>query len=69
MCALCGGIDPSHDLLIVQAALAAGAATPWVLRERLREAFDRARGQAPSIESEPDACELDPRESTDPPAT
>jgi hypothetical protein len=63
MCALCGGIDPSHDLMIVQAAFAAGVATPWVLRERIREALRRERVEASAVESEPESCDVGPNES------
>jgi hypothetical protein len=65
MCAVCGGIDPSHDLMIVQVALAAGLATPWVLRDRIRESLRRERGEASAVESEPESCDIGPNESLD----
>jgi hypothetical protein len=67
MCAICGGIDPSHDLMIVQVALAAGVATPWVLRDRIRESLRRERVEATAVESEPESCDIGPNQSLDGP--
>jgi len=62
----CGSVDPSHDL-IVQAVIAGGITTPWMLREKLRQMVKRALGRA-GIESEATACPMpdgDSEQATD----
>jgi hypothetical protein len=56
MCIFCGGIDPAHDQLIVQAAIAGGATPLWMLRRKLRDSVDRLRGKGRS--SDEVACTL-----------
>jgi hypothetical protein len=58
MCIFCGGIDPAHDQLIVQAAIAGGATPLWMLRRKVRDAVDRVRGKAPEIVPDPTSCQL-----------
>ena len=62
MCLFCGGIDPTHDQLIVQAVIAGGITTPWMLRDKLRnklrEIVNRVRGKAHGVNPDADACAL-----------
>jgi hypothetical protein len=58
MCIFCGGIDPAHDQLIVQAAIAGGATPLWMLRRKVRDAVDRVRGKARGIVPDATSCTL-----------
>ena len=62
MCIFCGGIDPAHDQLIVQAAIAGGATPLWMLRRKVRDAVDRLRGKQSSGEG---ACPLPDTDAAD----
>ena len=57
-CMFCGGMDPNADSLLLQAAIAGGITTPWILRAKLLALIARVRGKAPAIESEADACPM-----------
>lgn len=57
-CLFCGGIDPTHDQLLLQAAIAGGITTPWMLRAKLRAFVDRLRGRDPAVESAASTCAL-----------
>ncbi len=68
-CIFCGGIDPTNDQLLLQAAIAGVITTPWVLRARLAAAFDRIRGKRrdaayPTVCPMPDADDREPPTST-----
>jgi hypothetical protein len=56
-CALCG-MDPAADTMLINSAVAAGIAAPWMLRHQLisfaRRGYRRLRGIPP----EPDSCSL-----------
>jgi hypothetical protein len=66
MCMFCGSVDPSHDL-IVQAVIAGGITTPWMLRDKLLKTVKRALGRA-GIEPDAATCALvdeDSEQATD----
>jgi hypothetical protein len=52
-CILCGGMDPNADSLLLQAAIAGGITTPWILRSKLIALVARLRGRGVG---EPDAA-------------
>jgi hypothetical protein len=58
MCIFCGGIDPAHDQLIVQAVIAGGATPLWMLRRKVRDTVNRVRGKAHHVQSDAAACRL-----------
>ena len=44
-CIFCGGMDPNADSLLLQAAIAGGITTPWILRTKLLALVSRLRGR------------------------
>ena len=62
-CMFCGGMDPNADSLLLQAAIAGGITTPWMLRNQLRALIKRLRGDRAAD----DACPLPYDEDVDPP--
>jgi hypothetical protein len=66
-CVFCGG-DPSTDSLLLQAAIAGGITTPWMLRSKLRAMIGRLRGGRTSGETY-DACPLPDDEDAEPPTS
>ena len=56
-CMFCGGMDPNADSLLLQAAIAGGITTPWMLRNQLRALIKRLRGDR-TADDIADACPL-----------
>jgi hypothetical protein len=57
-CIFCGGMDPNADSLLLQAAIAGGITTPWVLRNRLRMLISRFRQRRATGDPVDAACQL-----------
>jgi hypothetical protein len=66
-CLFCGG-DPATDNLLLQAAIAGGITTPWMLRSKLRAMIGRVRGGRRSDEAY-EACPLPDPEDVEPPTS
>jgi len=67
-CVVCGG-DPSTDSLLLQAAIAGGITTPWMLRNQLRALIKRLRGDRAADDADDPACPLPYDEGVDPPTS
>jgi uncharacterized protein YgfB (UPF0149 family) len=57
-CMFCGGMDPNADSLLLQAAIAGGITTPWMLRNQLRVLIKRRRGDRPGDDADAAACPI-----------
>jgi hypothetical protein len=57
-CIFCGGMDPNADSLLLQAVIAGGITTPWVLRNRLRMIISRFRGGRAVVDPVGAACQV-----------
>lgn len=57
-CLFCGGIDPANDQLLLQAAIAGGITTPWLLRARLLAFVARVRGRLRGDEASGPDCPI-----------
>jgi uncharacterized protein YgfB (UPF0149 family) len=57
-CMFCGGMDPNADSLLLQAAIAGGITTPWMLRNQLRALIKRLRGDRLEDTADDAACAL-----------
>ena len=55
-CIFCGGMDPNADSLLLQAAIAGGITTPWMLRNQLRALIKRLRGGRREADADESAC-------------
>ena len=56
-CVFCGA-DPATDSLLLQAAIAGGITTPWMLRRKVRATIARVLGSRRSSEPEDLACSV-----------
>jgi len=57
-CIFCGGMDPNADSLLLQAVIAGGITTPWVLRNRLRTLISRFREGGAAVDLDDAACQI-----------
>jgi hypothetical protein len=55
-CILCGGMDPNADSLLLQAAIAGGITTPWILRGKVVALVSRLRGRGTAPDLDDAAC-------------
>ncbi|HEV8251888.1 MAG TPA: hypothetical protein VGQ66_00775 [Candidatus Limnocylindria bacterium] len=67
-CMFCGGMDPNADSLLLQAAIAGGITTPWMLRNQLRALIKRLRGDRTADDVDA-ACPLPYDEDGEPPTS
>ena len=67
-CMFCGGMDPNADSLLLQAAIAGGITTPWMLRNQLRALLKRLRGDRTAADVD-DACPIPYDEDAEPPTS
>ena len=67
-CMFCGGMDPNADSLLLQAAIAGGITTPWMLRNQLRALLKRLRGDRTAADVD-DACPSPYDEDAEPPTS
>ena len=51
-------MDPNADSLLLQAVIAGGITTPWVLRNRLRMMISRFRGRPAAVGPVDAACQV-----------
>jgi uncharacterized protein YgfB (UPF0149 family) len=68
-CMFCGGMDPNADSLLLQAAIAGGITTPWMLRNQLRALIKRLRGGRTADDADDAACPLPYDEDVNPPTS
>ena len=68
-CIFCGGIDPNADSLLLQAAIAGGITTPWMLRNQLRALIKRLRGGRTAADADASDCPLPYAEREEPPTS
>jgi hypothetical protein len=68
-CIFCGGMDPNADSLLLQAAIAGGITTPWVLRNRLRMLVSRLRNGRSAPDLGDAACPLPYPDDEEPPTS
>ena len=61
-------MDPNADSLLLQAAIAGGITTPWMLRNQLRALIRRLRGDR-TADDVADACPLPYDDEAEPPAS
>lgn len=57
-CIFCGGMDPNADSLLLQAAIAGGITTPWILRSKLLALVSRLRGGGSAVVLDDAGCPL-----------
>jgi len=68
-CMFCGGMDPNADSLLLQAAIAGGITTPWMLRNQLRALIKRLRGGPTADDADDAACPLPYDRDAEPPTS
>ena len=68
-CIFCGGVDPNADSLFLQAAIAGGITTPWMLRNQLRALIKRLRCGRTAADADESACPLPYGEGEEPPTS
>ena len=68
-CIFCGGADPNADSLLLQAAIAGGITTPWMLRNQLRALIKRLRGGHTAADADDPACPLPYAAGEEPPTS
>jgi hypothetical protein len=68
-CIFCGGIDPNADSLLLQAAIAGGITTPWILRSKLLALVSRLRGRETATVLDDAACPLPYAGDVEPPTS
>lgn len=68
-CIFCGSVDPNADSLLLQAAIAGGITTPWMLRNQLRALVKRLRGGQAATDADEPACPLPYAAGEEPPSS
>jgi hypothetical protein len=68
-CIFCGGMDPNADSLLLQAAIAGGITTPWILRAKLLALVSRLRGRGTAAGFDAAACPLPYAGDQEPPTS
>ena len=61
-------MDPNADSLLLQAAIAGGITTPWMLRNQLRALIRRLRGDRTADDADA-ACPIPYDEDAEPPTS
>jgi hypothetical protein len=68
-CILCGGMDPNADSLLLQAAIAGGITTPWILRGKVVALVSRLRGRGTPPDLDDAACPVPYAGGEEPPTS